>query len=387
MTRSLVTTAGEMLKAVRLARAPIQRWSSIPILEYVHIDRNKITGTDLDIEVTATFYALSAELKACIHAVELLHVLEGVQRDTVIRFTPAGENKIAAQFDGAVYFLSSLPADDFPFMSFTKLPVRVDVKNDGLSAAMKRVRYAISTEETRYYLNGVCLWKHENGRCAIVATDGHQLALQRLACELPFEKQIIPSRALNFITSRSGEPSAMTLADAKAGFEWPDVSMMTKLIDGYYPDIARVMPKQDEPATSIFLPKRQTMAALNRATNCRTGGFPKCVSFRACPGGLFISNYQQKGADRLHIEQVTGFEPDSLGGQTITFAVNAPYLLSMLGADRGPDAFELKYAGEGKPLYHARPDGMSVLMPARQDVPLTEAIVESLMSGNPEAIA
>ena len=120
--------------------------------------------------------------------------------------------------------------------------------NAGIIAAMKRISFAMSNEETRYYLNGIYFGEH-NGAPVVVATDGHRLAMTILpATPDALRGILLPSELIKYLISRKVEPSGVASRAAEKGapfvrFDYPGLTVKAKTIDGTYPQFGRVIPK------------------------------------------------------------------------------------------------------------------------------------------------
>lgn len=243
------TTAGQLVAGLRQFRGIIQKRNTIPVLGMVRFRGGHLTGTDLDRELSVTLPTIgSMEGEAVVDYFGLSALAGCIDRDEDLTLTEA-EHLATVAFNGSEYRMASCPVGDFPdFREFDGTRTASD--NLGLIAAMRRVRFAVSTEETRYYLNGVALLNGPDG-AVVAATNGHRLAMMPLdAMPEGALGSIIPHDTVHWLCANKREPEAVTFDStaANARFEFQGgVTLSTKLIDGTYPDIFRVIPRDPQP--------------------------------------------------------------------------------------------------------------------------------------------
>src|SRR5262249_44786715 len=181
---------GALLKALGHVQSVVERRNTIPILSNVLIEaakgRLKLTATDLDIEIIESIPADVLRNGAATAPAHMLYDIvrkmpEGAQVQAELAAGDAGRLIVSA---GAIRFeLACLPREDFPQMSAGPLPHRCNRTADELTKVIDKTRFAISTEETGFYLNGIYLHALKDGkmsRLRAVATDGHRLARHEL---------------------------------------------------------------------------------------------------------------------------------------------------------------------------------------------------------------
>lgn len=292
---NFVTIEGRALKqAMRMITDIIERRNTIPILGCARLqldaDGLKVTGTDLDIEATVDLDVISGagEWAICIDA----SVLSGIASAAGVmpmRIEPNGD-KAVIKLDGdlATYEIQALPASDFPEMSEKRGKLIETFTNGMLASTLDKVRWCISTEETRYYLNGVAWQTNEDG-CRFVATDGHRLALCRYSSEEDEpSSRIIPRKTVHIIAKHmAGKDVAIFSTDRETTIDiaMPGASVRTKLIDGAFPDVDRVIPKENK--HSFVFQKAEILAAIDRVSAIR-GQKGRAIKFAPKQGRVSI---------------------------------------------------------------------------------------------------
>lgn len=253
----------------------VERRNTLPILSNVLLvadDRGlTLRATDLDIEVSTHVAAEVEEAGTITVPAARLHDIVGKLADGQIRLEAAGDmaSEVKITSGRARFALQALPASDYPNLAVGDLPWSFALPADLVGAALEAVDFAISTEETRYYLNGVFLHADE-GKLTFVATDGHRLSLARRdapegAVGMP--GIIVPRKTVAEITKLCrGNPkeASVALSNGKIRFELGGTILLSKLIDGTFPDYGRVIPTGS--TTFVTLPRDEAKDAVDRVT-------------------------------------------------------------------------------------------------------------------------
>ena len=267
----LTIERGALLRSLGHVQSVVERRNTIPILSNVLIDaadgKVNFTATDLDLAIVDTVEAEVSKAGATTVPAHTLHDIvrklpEGAQVEIGL---DAEGGKVRLTAGRSKFTLSCLPRDDFPVMTEGDLPFRFDVGAADLKRLIDKTRFAISTEETRYYLNGIYLHAAETNGVPMlraVATDGHRLA--RVESPLPegaagMPGVIIPRKTvaeLRKLIDENDETITVALSDAKIRFAFRNAIVTSKLIDGTFPDYSRVIPtgndKTLEVETKVF---------------------------------------------------------------------------------------------------------------------------------------
>ncbi|MCA8884633.1 MAG: DNA polymerase III subunit beta [Rhodobacteraceae bacterium] len=248
---------GALLKAVSQAQSVVERRNTIPILSNVLIEAEgnsvRFRATDLDIEVLDTANAQVHQAGATtVNAVTFHEITRKLPDGALVELTsdPAsGSLKVEA--GRAQFTLATLPKEDFPVMASSEYEANFSAPAKTLRRLFDKSKFAISTEETRYYLNGVFMHVADSDgepvlRC--VATDGHRLA--RIDAPLPDQASgmpgvIVPRKTvgeLRKLLEDDDAEIAVSVSETKVRFATPDITLTSKVIDGTFPDYSRVIP-------------------------------------------------------------------------------------------------------------------------------------------------
>ncbi|MCC7048208.1 MAG: DNA polymerase III subunit beta, partial [Alphaproteobacteria bacterium] len=273
-----------LLKALAHAQSVVERRNTIPILSNVLLEAAPgglaLTATDMDLaiaEQTAADVAMPGATTVSVHTLyDIVRKLpDGAQVEIATGDAEGGDGGQLGLRGGRSRFrLPTLPRDDFPMLGDNaELPHAFSLPASELKALIDRTRFAISTEETRYYLNGIYLHAAKNGDGTLraVATDGHRLA--RAETALPsgaagMPGVIVPRKAvaeLYKLVQDSADPVAVNLSNTKIRFALDSVVLTSKLIDGTFPDYERVIPANND--KSMEVDSREFAAAVDR---CQT---------------------------------------------------------------------------------------------------------------------
>ncbi|MBW6416201.1 MULTISPECIES: DNA polymerase III subunit beta [Celeribacter] len=248
---------GTLLKAVGQAQSVVERRNTIPILANVLIEAEGDTvsfrATDLDIEVVDKCAAMVERAGATtVSAVTLHEIVRKLPDGAMVQLTDDGANgRLTVEAGRSNFSLATLPKEDFPVMASAEYDSNFAVAAPVLRRLFDKSKFAISTEETRYYLNGVYMHiaDSENGRALrCVATDGHRLA--RIDADLPPEASempgvIVPRKTVGELRKLLDDDDmmiAVSVSEAKIRFATPEITLTSKVIDGTFPDYTRVIP-------------------------------------------------------------------------------------------------------------------------------------------------
>lgn len=246
-----------LLKALGHVQSVVEKNGTIPILSNIKFDagdgRLELTGTDMDVAVVETVAANVQEQGAVTIAAHTFYeIVRKLPEGSEVKMEVVGNGERVEISAGLSRFsLATLSVDDFPTMAEGDLAHSFVLSVAECQALVGKTRFAMSTEETRYYLNGVYLHTSEQEGTEVlraVATDGHRLA--RVEVELPagaagMPGVIIPRKAigeLSKLIEEGIEEVKISLSENKIRFVCGKAVLVSKLIDGTFPDYGRVIP-------------------------------------------------------------------------------------------------------------------------------------------------
>jgi DNA polymerase-3 subunit beta len=246
-----------LLKALAHIQSVAEKRNTIPILANVLIavrdGRLSFTATDMEIAIVEEVAASTSRNGATTApAATLYEIMRKLPESAEIELEHGGgDGQLALRAGKFATSLIALPVEDFPSMTAGQLPHHFHVPALVLRGLIDRTRFAISTEETRYYLNGIYLHAavtDGSRKLRAVATDGHRLA--RVEEDLPEGAEtipgvIIPRKTVNELRKLLDEESGSVeigLSDTRIQFKLGTVTLTSKLIDGTFPEYERVIP-------------------------------------------------------------------------------------------------------------------------------------------------
>jgi DNA polymerase-3 subunit beta len=364
---------GALLKSLNHVQSVVERRNTIPILSNVLIKaadgQLSLTATDLDIEVVEAIDADVAQPGATTASAHTLYDIvrklpEGAQ---VELSTGSDEGRLQLTAGRSRFALQSLPQEDFPAMAAGSLPHRFEIPAEAMRRLIDKTRFAISTEETRYYLNGIYVHAVESGKqkaLRAVATDGHRLA--QVDYDLPdgasgMPGVIVPRKTvLELQKLLEGDTGSLSVgvSETKIRFEFGGVVLTSKLIDGTFPDYGRVIPAGNDKMMQVD--GKRFAEAVDRVSTISTEK-SRAVKLNLDDGKLTLSvTNPDSGSATEELSVAYSNTPLEIG-------FNARYLLDITGQIDGAEA-TFAFADSGSPtLVRDSEDGMAiyVLMPMR----------------------
>ena len=250
-----------LIRALAHVQSVVEKRNTIPILANVMIavreSKLTLTATDMEIAVIEDVAAISARNGACTApAATLYEIVRKLPEGAEIELDfPGGDSQLALRAGRYATSLVVLPVEDFPSMTAGTLPHKFALPAQTLRALIDRTRFAISTEETRYYLNGIYIHVTDSDGMKVlraVATDGHRLArveepLPEGAASMP--GVIVPRKTVaelrKLLDDVTGDVD-VALSDTRIQFRVGTILLTSKLIDGTFPEYERVIPRDND---------------------------------------------------------------------------------------------------------------------------------------------
>ena len=363
----------ELLKSLGHVHRVVERRNTIPILANVLIrsDKGKLSmkATDLDLEVSDSIAAeVSPGGSTTVPAHMFYDIVRKLPEGSQIVIEGSGDRAVLSIRAGRSRFtLQTLPESDFPDLAAGEMSHKFSVPAADFKRLIDKTQFAISTEETRYYLNGIYLHAAGSAKAATlraVATDGHRLAQVELPLPEGAEGMpgiIVPRKTvaevLRLLDTGEGEVQ-IELSAGKIRFTIGNVVLTSKLIDGTFPDYGRVIPANND--KSLIVDKKDFEVAVDRVSTVSSER-GRAVKLSITGGRLVLSvtNPDSGSAtEELEVE----YDSDALD-----IGFNSRYLLDIAAQIEGEVAV-LKLADPGSPTLIQDKDAkgaLYVLMPMR----------------------
>jgi DNA polymerase III subunit beta len=330
---NLIKTKREtLLVPLQAVTGIIERRHTLPILSNVLLSRTdthmEFVATDIEVEITAGVAVEGpAEIKkTTVGARKLLDILRALPEGAEVALV-LQDKRLQVKSGKSRFNLQTLPAEDFPRLAVAEAAgTRFTVSQKLLRSLLGLVQYAMAQQDIRYYLNGL-LMIIEDGQLKLVATDGHRLAFASREAgkkDLPRQEVILPRKTiieLAKLLEDSDEPVAVDLSATQAKFTFGKVVLISKLIDGKFPDYGRVIP-QGQPK-KLKLDRVVLLQALQRAAILTSEKF-RGVRWVLADGSLKIScsnTEQEEAQEELDV---------AYKGDGLDVGFNVSYLVDVL---------------------------------------------------------
>ncbi len=362
-----------LLRCLSHVQSVVERRNTIPILSNVLIEASldgavKVMATDLDLQVVETMGAVSVEAPGAITV--SAHLLFDIARklpDGSQVSIETADNRMTVKAGRSRFSLPTLPRDDFPVIVEGELPTSFELGAATLAQLIDRTRFAISTEETRYYLNGIFLHVSDEELKA-AATDGHRLARYTLARPDGAQAMpdvIVPRKCIGELRKLLEEALdtnvEIDLSASKIRFTLGGengVVLTSKLIDGTFPDYSRVIPTGNDKL--LKLDPKSLYEGVDRVATIAT---EKTRAVKMALENDRVTLSVTSPDNGTAAEEV----PADYSSEGFEIGFNANYLKDILGQIEG-DTVELHLADPGAPTLirqNEKSPALYVLMPMR----------------------
>ena len=369
----LVIERGELLRALGHVTSVVERRTTIPILSNVFLKAANgmlhLKATDLEREVVEQVAANVIQPGAVTVPAHLLHdIVRKLPDGSEIEIKRDPEKERLTIVSGQSQFaLQTLAAEDFPDLSGGEYPHTFEIATHDLKRLIDKTRFAISTEETRYYLNGIYLHPAQATDRPVlraVATDGHRLAqmdtvLPEGAAGMP--GVIVPRKTvheLGRLLEANEHNATMSVSPAKVRFEIGDVTLTSKLIDGTFPDYGRVIPQNNDKELKVS--NAEFISAVDRVSTIASDR-GRAVKLAIAGTKLTLSVNNPEGGSATE-EVVVDYS-----ATPIEIGFNARYLLE-IASQLESETAQFKLADSGSPTIvrdGSDANALYVLMPMR----------------------
>jgi DNA polymerase III subunit beta len=370
-----------LLKALGHVQSVVERRNTIPILSNVLLRADAASGggllalsaTDMDLEIVEQVPSRIEQAgRTTAPAHTLYDIVRKLREGAQIEIEASGERSAMVLRSGrSTFTLACLPPEDYPVMASGNLAYNFTLTAAELRSLVDRTRFAISTEETRYYLNGIYLHATKNDEVPViraVATDGHRLA--RVEMVMPegaagMPGVIVPRKTvieLRKLVDESEDEIQISLSETKIRFATGEAALTSKLIDGTFPDYDRVIPSHNDKILEVKC--KEFAEAVDRVSTISTEK-SRAVKLAIAPGtnggSLAVSaTSPENGTAVEEIDATYLAEPIEIG-------FNSRYLLDITAQIDGEGAQFVMSDSASPTIVRDRADSSAlyVLMPMR----------------------
>lgn len=327
------TQRDSLLAPLQSVSGIVEKKHTLPILSNVllekHGDRLTLLATDIEIQITTSTPVASNEGDGAVTvgARKLQDILRSLPDSAEVSLN-LEEKRLQVKAGKSRFNLQTLPADDFPRMALSDGDIqKIVVTQKQFRRLLGQTQFSMAAQDVRYYLNGLLLLV-EGNELRAVATDGHRLAYASMALEgedaLPRQELILPRKTvleLSRLLADSDEPLQIELTGNQVRFQFGNINLVSKLIDGKFPDYERVIPATLK--NFVVLNRTALLQSMVRAAILTNEKF-RGVRLVLAPGSLKImaANAEQEEAqEELEVDYT---------GDAIDVGFNVGYLLDVL---------------------------------------------------------
>ena len=358
----------ELLDPLTAVSGIIERRHTLPILSNVLIDQAdgllSFLATDIEIQITArsTLAAGGEARPVTVGARKFVDILRALPESAEVSVAQQ-DKRLQVKAGRSRFTLQTLPAEDFPRLARPGGEVaRFALPQKALRKLLGLVQYAMAQQDIRYYLNGL-LMLVEDRQLRLVATDGHRLAYAAMAlpANLPRLEVIVPRKTvleLSKLLADVDDDVRIELSATQAAFSFGAIELVSKLVDGKFPDYTRVIPTQHK--NQLTIEREVLRQSLQRAAILSNEKF-RGVRWVLTDGSLKIvsSNAEQEEAqEELEVQY---------GGDALDIGFNVNYLLDVLNNVAASEV-ECRFgdaASSALLQFPSEPDFKYVVMPMR----------------------
>lgn len=319
-----------LLKPLISVASIVEKRHTLPILSNLLLEakQNKIylTATDLEMQISLSVDSATAgDLSTTIAAKKLLDICRSLPDSSEINMT-TNDSRITLKAAKSRFNLQTLPAADYPVMAKTQgESTLVTVGQRQLKDLLKQVEFAMAQQDIRYYLNGL-LFEVIANRLNIVGTDGHRLSFTSTELKQNYEKQeiILPRKTvieLIKLLDDSEEDVQVEMSSNQVNFSFSNIKLISKVIDGKFPDYNRVIPTGHQ--NTFIIERVNVLLAMQRTSilsNEKYRGIRMVLSNNNLK--LISTNSDQEEAEEeLELDYA---------GDTLDIGFNVTYLIDVL---------------------------------------------------------
>ena len=320
-----------LLKPLSSVSSIVERRHTLPILSNLLLEAKQdsimLTATDLEMQISLSVETpIGGELSTTVSAKKLLDICRSLPENADITMATQ-ENRIQVKTGKSRFNLQTLPAQDYPLMTKTAEAGNtvITIGQKFLKRLFKQVEFAMAQQDIRYYLNGL-LCEVNGNRLNVVGTDGHRLSFTSTELNSSSDKQevILPRKTvieLIKLLDESEEEVTIELANGQANFTFGNIRLISKVIDGQFPDYTRVIPTGHQ--NSFTIDRTIILLSMQRASilsNEKYRGIRMVLAANSLK--LISTNSEQEEAEEeLEI---------SYSGSSLDIGFNVTYMIDVL---------------------------------------------------------
>lgn len=323
----------KLLKPLGFVNGVVESRHTMPILANLLLEAKngqiKLTSTDLELQISIEVEnEVKKDFSTTVQAKKLLDIYRSFPENALIEMTE-NSNRLELSYGKTKFNLQTLPIEDYPRMTKNSgQSISINMPCAQIKNLLSQVSFCMAMEDIRYFLNGV-LFKVSGNKLFVVATDGHRLGANLLELENDYTEHeiIIPRKAvmelIKLIDHDNGNINIEIIGN-QVIFKFSNISLISKSIDGKFPDYDRVIPKQNE---NIFSFDRLNMlSALQQVAVIMANEKFKGIHMLLGNNNLKFTSHNSQGED-AEIELAVDYS-----GSQLDIGFNVTYLMDVLNS-------------------------------------------------------
>jgi DNA polymerase-3 subunit beta len=322
-------TKEKLLECLQQVQNVVSTRTTLPILSNVLLQTNgsevRLTTTDLDVGVRGSFEAeVEKEGATTLPARRLFTIIRELP-SSEIQFDVDGKNAASIRSGQSFFKILGLPEEEFPPLPKFDDSKVVTIRQKDLRDGLRKTSYAISTDETRYVLNGV-LFSFKDNKLTLVATDGRRLAMLDIDLEFPRSHEadiIVPTKAvteLQRLLTDEGDVR-VSVSTGQIAFDLNNTLLVSKLIEGNYPNYRQVIPGEMKERVTL---ERETFLNSLRRVSLLASDKSNSIKLN------FSKNNIEITANTPEVGEAREALPVAYKGREFSIAFNPEFLMAPL---------------------------------------------------------
>ncbi|MGN7678844.1 MAG: DNA polymerase III subunit beta [Anaplasma sp.] len=328
----------DLLRSLAYVSSVIERRNSIAVLSCVRIEARggvvELSSTDLDISIEACVSAVVSRSGVAVTSAQLLYdIVRKLSGDSGVSFKMS-DGRLLVECGNAKFFLNVVDSEKFPAIESGEVDCSFDMQVAHLAELFNKTKFSMSVEEGRYNLRGI--YVHVDGEMlCCVTTDGHRLSLAKMNKPEGLQSDIgviVPRKTVNEILKivghGGGDPTQIvkvSLSSRKICFRYKGYFMVSKVVDGVFPDYLSIIPK--EKGVTVSMDAYSLLCAVDRVSVVVFDKV-KAIKMLFTSGRLVLSSASSDQGDARE-ELAVDYD-----GEDVTIGLNARYLMEVLGCMR-----------------------------------------------------
>jgi len=363
----------DIFKTLSHLQSIVSKKNILPILSNILIEAENnfltLSSTDMDISIKETISCNVIEKgSTTLNAQIMFDIIKKLPDTSEIEFISNDGKLLTIRSNVSKFSLSCLPKDEFPIIDTeTNNGKKINIKSETIFNLINKTKFAISNEETRYFLNGLyfnIITNDNISNLTFVGTDGHRLATSSSIINKPINEipgVIIPKKTINELSkllSENYDEIEIDISSNKIVFYIDKLILISKLIDGNFPDYSRVIPKDNN--NDLIIDRQNLLSAVDRVSTIANEKSPS-IKFKLLKNLVNLSSINNENSTAT--EDIKA----SYEGNDIEIGFNSRYIMDILD-NLEEQEVKISFNDSSSPIIiqeKINSDNIYVLMPMR----------------------